>query len=134
MGILMRKDKEIRGIIIKDDEHKLFQYADDTGLFLDGSEKSLKKTLDLLEQFSKYSGLTPNFDKTKAIWIGSKQGSNERLCGDRKLSWINEPFEVLGIIFTTDLNEISIIIKRYVSLKEALSNGKKEILVCLVKL
>ena len=46
--------------------YKLFQCAYDRGIVLDGSAKSLEKTLDLLEQFSKYSVLKTNFDKTKA--------------------------------------------------------------------
>ena len=63
MAILIRKNQNIKGLCINDKEHKLFQYADDTGIFLDGSENSLKNALDLLDQFSKYSGLTPNFEK-----------------------------------------------------------------------
>ena len=110
MGILIRNNNDdIKGMKIKENNYLLFQYADDTGIFLDGSEKSLKKTLDLLEQFSKYSGLTPNFDKTKAIWIGSKAHSNERLCRDRKLIWTDENFDILGITYTTILDNIEII-------------------------
>ena len=36
MAILTRKNQNIKGICINDKEHKLFQYADDTGIFLDG--------------------------------------------------------------------------------------------------
>ena len=43
MGILIRNNKEIKGINIKNKVYRLLQYADDTGMFLDGSEKSLKK-------------------------------------------------------------------------------------------
>jgi hypothetical protein len=61
------------------------QYADDTVLFLDGSEKSLKSSLDLLFQFSKFSGLKPNITKTKALWIGSKVNSTNTLCNETGL-------------------------------------------------
>ena len=63
MAFLTRKNQNIKGLYINDKEQKLFQYTDDTGIFLDGSENSLKNALDLLDQFSKYSGLTPNFEK-----------------------------------------------------------------------
>ena len=43
------------------------------GIFLDGSENSLRNALNLIDQFSKFSGLKPNYDKTKCIWIGSKK-------------------------------------------------------------
>ena len=39
---------------------------------LDGKEKSLKETLNVLFEFSRFSGLNVNFDKTHAVWIGAK--------------------------------------------------------------
>ena len=62
MGILIRQNKNIKGIYIVK-EFCLFQYADDTILFLDGTEKTLNSALDLLFQFSKFSGLNPNIGK-----------------------------------------------------------------------
>ena len=106
MGILIRQNNKIKGITIDHVEYKLFQYADDTGMFLDGTVQSLKNALDLLDQFAKYSGLTPNFDKTKCIWIGSAKGCTDKLCEDRNLQWSNDPFTVLGITFSTDLYKI----------------------------
>ena len=82
------------------------QYADDTGIILDGNEKSLKKVLDLLDQFAKYSGLKPNIDKTKAIWIGSMKNSARRLCSDKNLDWSFEPFKFLGVTFSLNIDEI----------------------------
>ena len=70
MGILMRDNQDVRGVCIGSTEYKLFQYAADTGLILDGSEKSLLSALHLLGQFSKYSGLKPNLDKTECVWLG----------------------------------------------------------------
>ena len=57
-------------------EYRISQYADDTSVYLDGSEKSLKHSLDLLDQFSKYSGLKPNINKTQCIWLGRNIGSD----------------------------------------------------------
>ena len=45
---MIRKDNLIKGIILGNKDFKLSQYADDTQIFLDGSEISLKKTLDKL--------------------------------------------------------------------------------------
>lgn len=106
MGIMIRQNRIIRCIHIQK-EYCLFQYADDTIMFLDGTEKSLKAALDLLFQFSKYSGLKPNFGKTKAIWIGSKSGSSEILCPNFKIQWTNEDFNVLGIKFNSSLTNIT---------------------------
>ena len=73
---------------------------------MDASDKNLKSTLDLLFQFSKYSGLKPNISKTKAIWIGSKANSNDYICKDYNIQWENGPFSILGITFTSDLTNI----------------------------
>jgi hypothetical protein len=64
LGIMIRKETNIKGIKIGNTEYKLFQYADDTGIILDGTEQSLRNVIHLLDQYAKYSGLTPNLDKT----------------------------------------------------------------------
>jgi hypothetical protein len=46
-------------------EHNLSQFADDTSLILESSEK--------------LSGLNINFTKTQVVWIGSKKYSNDTL-------------------------------------------------------
>ena len=70
LGIMIRKNKNINGIIINNREHKLSQYADDTVFILDGKNKPLNATLNVLFEYSKFSGLRVNFDKTHAVWIG----------------------------------------------------------------
>ena len=72
MAETFRKSKKIRGITIKDTDIKLSQYADDTTLVLDGSEESLKESIELLDSFSRASGLRLNSKKKEALWIGSK--------------------------------------------------------------
>ena len=53
MGLMIRENRNITGIYLLDTEYKLIQYADDTTIILDGSEKSLKAALSLVNQFSK---------------------------------------------------------------------------------
>ena len=49
--MIKKKDINIKGIIINNKEFTLSQYADDTQIFLDGSEMSLRKTLEKLNSF-----------------------------------------------------------------------------------
>ena len=51
LAIMIRKNRNIKGIIINDKEHKLSQYADDTVFILDGKEKSLNETLNVLFEY-----------------------------------------------------------------------------------
>ena len=77
---MIRNNNIIRGIIIDNKEYKISQYADDTQLFLNGSENSLREALDVLQKFYEMSGLKINVEKAKAIWIGSLSNSPTRLC------------------------------------------------------
>ena len=87
-------------------EQRLSQYADDTALALDGSEISLRTTLNILDHFAKFSGLKPNIDKTKAIWIGAKKNEVYNICTDRNSDWVRGQFTLLGVKFDTDLNKM----------------------------
>ena len=68
---MIRNNTLIKGITTVGKEFKLLQYADDTVLLLDGSKNSLKPALSLVDQFSKFSGLKPNYEETQCIKIGS---------------------------------------------------------------
>ena len=117
LGKMVRKNKEIKGISINGKEYKLSQYADDTQLILDGTEKSLKAALNLLKQFYIMSGLKINVDKTRALWIGSSCGSPETLCEEFALDWSQDPLKILGVTFSPlvfniwDLNSQEILSK-----------------------
>ena len=87
LGKMVRDSKSISGIKINEKEFRLSQYADDTQIFLDGTEKSLKETLNILKTFYIMSGIKINVGKTRAIWIGSLSNSNRQLCKEYKLDW-----------------------------------------------
>ena len=55
LGNLIRVDPDIKGtcISLNNNVYKLCQYADDTQIFLDGTESSLKRTLNILNVFHK---------------------------------------------------------------------------------
>ena len=75
---MLRNNKEIRGIQLNETEFKLSQYADDTQIFLDGSEKSMKQLMSTLEFFYKMSCLKINEEKTKALWVRSMSKSQKK--------------------------------------------------------
>ncbi|GFO43716.1 hypothetical protein PoB_007022100 [Plakobranchus ocellatus] len=71
LASMIRQNGHIEGYTINGTEIKISQYADDTTLFLDGSEATFEKSIETLCEFEKYSGLKMNQDKTKVIWFGS---------------------------------------------------------------
>ena len=103
---MLRINKVVKGIVINDKEFKLGQYADDTQLFLNGTEQSLRASIKTLEHFYKMSGLKINVDKTKAVWIGEMAHSDLQICRDIKLDWSKGPFKILGVNFTASVFDI----------------------------
>ena len=106
LSILIKNNDRIKGITIDGEEYKISQYADDTFLLLDGSDKSLNTALDTLDRFSFISGLTMNFEKTKIIWIGAKKYSTSSIKTKWKLSWGDTRFKLLGITFDVNLEKM----------------------------
>ena len=98
----IRKKAHIKGLLVKDTENKLSQYADDTTLILDGSAKSLSEALRVLESFEKVSGLRLNSKKTEALWIGSCAGKSEKLYPEKDFNWQNTKVKALGVWLSTD--------------------------------
>ncbi len=56
-------------------------------LLLDGKEKSIKKSFQILDRFCSVSGLRANIDKTQAVWLAKK--ANE-LCPELDIKWVDE--------------------------------------------
>ena len=106
LGLMIRQNNNIKGIVIDGQEIKIGQYADDTQLFLDGTEISLRETFQTLDLFYRASGLKINIEKTQAVWIGSRVGSREVLCLEYKLDWTTEKFRILGVNFMPNVLNI----------------------------
>ena len=66
---MIRKNEQIKGIRIVDKEFVLSQYADDTVLFLDGSENSMRASFNTLDLFANISGLKINIKKTHSFGL-----------------------------------------------------------------
>ena len=93
LGKMIRNDGNMQGIKINDKEFKLSQYADDTQVFLDGSENSLRQLMLILKKFYTMSGLKVNEDKTKALWIGQLCKSEKIMCKEYNLDWEQKPLK-----------------------------------------
>ena len=99
-----KANKHIEGIETAGTEYLLSQFADDTTILLDGSEKSLNEALKILNKFAIASGLKLNSTKTRAVWIGCEKFSGETFNHRLKLDWNQTDFTILGIKFSCNLN------------------------------
>ena len=106
VSLKIKSNSNIKGIIVNNTESLISQYADDTFLVLDGSERSLQESLGCFEKFNQISGLKMNPSKTSAVWIGSKRFSDLILCPEKNLHWSHTNFRLLGIEFSLDLSSM----------------------------
>ena len=67
LALEFKNNYKIKGIKCHQETIKIGLYADDTFLMLDGSERSLRESVRVLDSFYAYSGLKINLDKTQAI-------------------------------------------------------------------
>ena len=73
--ILIRNNKNVKGISVNNKEIKTSQYGDDATLILEGSRESLLSSIKMLDDFDKVSGIRLNDKKTEALWIGASIGN-----------------------------------------------------------
>ena len=106
LSLMIRNNPDIKGITIKNKENLLSQFADDTTVFLDGSEKSFREIVSTLYKFSLVSGLKINFEKSQIIWLGSQKNCGIRFMRDKNFVWDPGTFKILGIIFSNNVNNI----------------------------
>ena len=92
-----KRNSNIRGIHVNQEEIKISQYADDTTLILNGSQASLSAALNTLDDFGEASGLKLNSKKTEAIWTGSNSGKTEILLPERNFRWQTNKVKSLGV-------------------------------------
>ena len=106
LAIMIRSNDRIGGIKRWRKCYKISQYADDTSLYLDGKESSLREVLSILDSFYFLSGLKMNAEKTKLIWIGALEGSKSELCKEVHLEWGVTEFNSLGVNFSINVEDI----------------------------
>ena len=109
MDVLAHKIKQnvdIKGIRICNKEHKVLMYADDTVCLIEPSRRSISELFKELGWFAKFSGLSPNLDKTQAMWIGASFRDTEKFQREVTLNW-QERLKILGIVFENCLHSIT---------------------------
>ena len=94
LGLLVRQNQDIKGIMIKNTEIKISQYADDTIIYLSADNTNLRNTFKLLQTFSKISGLCINIEKSNIVRLGPQR---RILCEDIKINWLDDYITYLGI-------------------------------------
>ena len=104
----IRMSTELKGIDVGEGlgEIRISQYADDTLIFIDGTDKSVNGVFKELDVYGSYSGLQINQKKRACLGIGTFDRNGIR--NDLNLKW-SPMIKVLIIKFTQNAQEITTI-------------------------
>lgn len=92
---LIRDDNNIRGLTIKEEQHKLSLYADDVLLYLTEPSTTIPYLKDLISTYGYFSGYKINVDKTMAMSIGRRIPQAVKVQSGFK--WPKDGIKYLGI-------------------------------------
>ena len=106
LAINLRKNENIQGIQVRDIIYLISQFADDMTLFMQFNQRSWEAVISELTNFENGSGLTINYDKTTVYRLGSIRNSNAKFYSRRRISWTNEPVNILGIFVSNSSQEM----------------------------
>lgn len=134
--LLIENNEKVKGILVKTHMFKMVQFADDTTILLDGTQRSLQAALNTLEIFGTLSGLKINKDKTRLVWVGRKRRSRDKLITSPMMSWGHTSFNLLGLEYSVNLNEMIILnYQKYIAqVISILNHWKKRYLTPLGKI
>ena len=102
LGIKIRNNVNIQGIEVGNHTMLSSQYADDMWLALKPTTENINNVIQELDRFSKYSGLTINYDKSVATIVGPMRDTDAKFYTLKPLFWTDGPFRVLGIMIHPD--------------------------------
>ena len=78
LATAIREEKEIKGIQIRKEVVKLLLFADDMILYVENPKDSIRKSLELISEFSKVAGYKINIQKSLAF-LYTNQNQKEKL-------------------------------------------------------
>lgn len=100
LAIAVRKSQIIKGININGISTKLSQYADDMTFFIQDIQ-SLHSLLDLLDYFSRLSGLVVNPEKSHLLLLGNFKDPPTSI---RNIP-VDQKVKILGMVYKTQMTE-----------------------------
>lgn len=97
----IRNSPDITGISTGGKDHKIVLYADDILLFVTNPQTSVLAVLEVINQFSVFSGYKINFSKSEVLPLG-----NPRRPTPSPFKWSSKGFTYLGISITPSLEAL----------------------------
>lgn len=100
LALLIRSDHDIKGLKVGDLECRVSQFADDTTCFA-ASTTSHQRILDIIDRFSKFSGLKLNLEKSAILSVGQLSNDLQSFVGIP----VGQTVKILGIWYSRVTSE-----------------------------
>ena len=105
LATAIREEKEIKGIQIRK-EVKLSLFADDMILYIENSEDSIRKLLELISEFSKVAGYKINTQKSLAFLYTNNEKPERKIKESIPFTIATKRIKYLGINLTKETKEL----------------------------
>ena len=79
MDIAIRAEKEVKGIKVGKEEVKLSLFANDMILYIENPKDSIRKLLELINEYSKVAGYKINAQKSLAFLYTNKEKTEREI-------------------------------------------------------
>ena len=104
---ILQNNTQINGILAQQIQNLLAQFADDTTLFLHGSDGNVQAVTEVLMYAHQNLGLQVNFDKTTIYRIGSMKQTNAKYYVQSTYAWDDPPIYTLGVYVSENINHMA---------------------------
>ena len=97
LALKLKENPKIKGIERKGIKHLISLFADDISLFLQFKQETWSEVMKTFDIFEKMTGMRISYEKTTIYRIGSLANSKAKFYSTRKVKWVTEPVNVLGV-------------------------------------
>ena len=98
LATAIKEEKEIKGIQIRKEEVKLPLFADDMILYIENPKDSIRKLLELINDFRKVAGYKINTQKSLAFLYTNNEKSEREIQEMAPFTITSKRIKYLGII------------------------------------
>ena len=102
LATAIKEEKEIKGIQIRKEEVKLPLFADDMILYIENPKDSIRKLLELINEFSKAAGYKINTQKSLAFLYTNNEKSEREIKESIMFTIATKIIKYLGINLPTE--------------------------------
>ena len=97
LATAIREEKEIKGMQVRKEEGKLSLFADDMILYIENPKDSIRKSLELISEFSKVAGYRINTQISLAFLYTNSEKSERTIKESVPFTLTTKRFKYLGI-------------------------------------